>query len=47
MNIKKNQSFNTTFQFFRNTCSSRTIFNLFNCLETYNTSSLGTLNLDE
>jgi hypothetical protein len=47
MNIKKNQSFKTVIQFFKNPSSSRTVFNLFNSSKTYNTSSSGTLNLDE
>ena len=48
MNIKeKNQSFKTVIQFFRNTSSLITVFNLFNSSQTYNISSSGTLNLDE
>jgi hypothetical protein len=46
MNIKK-ISLLRSIQFFKNTSSSLTLFNLFNSSETYNTSSSRTLNLDE
>jgi len=47
MNIKAKKIFKTVIQFFKNTSSSRTIFNLFNSSKTYNTISSGALNIDE